>query len=219
MRAPSSRWTWRRSARAPRENSTTGASAGPRTRENARPPPTRRPRRRCALEAHRAQARRDVDAARQEAARADRASNRLLLMLVLAAVGVAALTHRAVVTLPRKLARRTSRAARLRAALSEAVASNERAANACVQKIAEARSDGARMKRNRLEACDAAAAETSRALADVAASHYLARAPVSAVARVVDVAAGARAADVPRRASTTRSRRRRRSACDELSSS
>ena len=89
--------------------------------------------------------------------------------------------------------RRTSRAARLRAALSEAVASNERAANACVQKIADARRDGARMKRNRLEACDAAAAETSRALADVAASHYFC-APVSAVARVVDVAAGARAA-------------------------
>ena len=43
------------------------------------------------------------------------------------------------------------------------------------------------------EACDAAAAETSRALADVATSHYFC-APVSAVARVVDVAAGARAA-------------------------
>jgi hypothetical protein len=148
---------------------------------------------RCALEAHRAQARRDVDAARKEAARADRASNRLLLILVLAAVGMAALTHRAVVTLPRKLERRTSRAARLRTALSEAVASNERAANTCVQKIAEARRDGARTKRHRLEACDAAAAETSRALADVAASHYFC-APVSAVARVVDVAAGARAA-------------------------
>ena len=102
---------------------------------------------RCALEAHRAQARRDVDAARQEAARADRASNRLLLMLVLAAAGVAALTHRAVVTLPRKPDRRTSRAVRLRAALSEAVASNERAANACVQKIADAHRDGARTKR------------------------------------------------------------------------
>ena len=148
---------------------------------------------RCALEAHRAQARRDVDAARKEAARADRASNRLLLILVLAAVGIAALTHRAVVMLPRKLDRRTSRAVRLRAALSEAVASNERAANACVQKIAEAHRDGARTKRDRLEACDAAAAETSRALADVAASHYFC-APVSAVARVVDVAAGARAA-------------------------
>ena len=49
------------------------------------------------------------------------------------------------------------------------------------------------MKRDRLAACDAAAAETSRALADVAASHYFC-APVSAVARVVDVAAGARAA-------------------------
>ena len=83
--------------------------------------------------------------------------------------------------------------ARLRTALSEAVASNERAADACVQKIADAHRDGARTKRDRLEACDAAAAATSRALADVAASHYFC-APVSAVARVVDVAAGARAA-------------------------
>ena len=88
---------------------------------------------------------------RQEAARAYRASNRLLLVVVLAAVGMAALTHRAVVMLPRKLGRRTARAVRLRAALSEAVASNERAANACVQKIADAHRDGARTKRNRLE--------------------------------------------------------------------
>ena len=63
----------------------------------------------------------------------------------------------------------------------------------CASRVGRARRDGARTKRDRLEACDAAAAETSRALAGVAASHYFC-APVSAVARVVDVAAGARAA-------------------------
>ena len=68
------------------------ASAGPRRPETRRRlltrPAAAAASSRCALEAHRAQARRDVDAARQEAARADRASNRLLLMLVLAAVGM-----------------------------------------------------------------------------------------------------------------------------------
>lgn len=148
---------------------------------------------RCALEAHRAQARRDVDAARQSAARADRASHRLLLVVVLLLVGCCVREYRAAIVLPRKLARRSSRAVRLRAALSEAVASNQRASDVCVHEIAEARRDGARVKRDRLAACERHATATSAALAEVATSHYFC-APVSAVARVVDVAAGARAA-------------------------
>lgn len=148
---------------------------------------------RCALEAHRAQAARHVDAARHAAARADRASHRLLLVVVLLLVGSCVREYRAAIVLPRKLARRSSRAVRLRAALSEAVASNQRAADVCVHEIAEARRDGARVKRERLAACERHATATSAALAEVATSHYFCT-PVSAVARVVDVAAGARAA-------------------------